>query len=523
MGRRFVGIQVLLLLFLLGCGSDDPSGPSGGGDRTPARVSLSQTSLTLTALGDSARLTATVEDQEGRTISNATISWVSTDTTVASVGSSGWVVARGDGSASIVATAGPASDTATVEVVRAHASIVLSTDTLRIGEGDTTRITAVVRDSSDLEIPGAEISWVSLDPSVATVDTAGLVRAQTRGGRTWVVATSGEASDSVRVEVWDQILYVSSGFMNVVNEDGSGRRRIGDVNAEARFPAWSPDGSKIAYVKSRFVGGTRVSDIFVINANGSGERQLTNSGSDTQPTWSPDGSRIAFISRRDGAASLYVMNAGGTDQTRVTHSGRAESQPVWAPSGNKIVLQRNMAPGNMDIIVVDVSTGGETNVSNNSADDREPTWALNGTRVLYRSDRVGGVWQLYSVAPDGSDNKSHLWGTAIGYNITVGSWSPDGQWLVFELDEGGPRRIFLRGMGANPVDYIEIEPDAGVDRRTPKWAPAGDKILYLRRTDRPFREFDILVTTLDGSRVTKAAETDGVTPELVVWRPRPRP
>src|SRR5690606_1630376 len=212
------------------------------------------------------------------------------------------------------------------------------------------------------------------------------------GGRTWVVATSGEASDSVRVEVWDQILYVSSGFMYVVNEDGSGRRRIGDVNAEARFPAWSPDGSKIAYVKARFVGETRVSDIFVINANGSGERQRTNSGSDTPPTWSPGGSRIAVISRRGGAAPRYVLNADGSGPTRVPRSGRLESQPVWAPSGNKIVLQRHMARGNNDIIVVDVSTGGETNVSNSSADDREPTWALNGTRVLYRSNRVGGVW-----------------------------------------------------------------------------------------------------------------------------------
>jgi TolB protein len=109
-----------------------------------------------------------------------------------------------------------------------------------------------------------------------------------------------------------------------MNPDGSGVKRINDYGLD---PDWSPDGEKISYIE--VVGGHY--EIFVMNADGSGRKQLTSSsGADLYQTWSPDGTKIAFISKRDGNAELYVMNADGSEQTRLTYSSDDEYLPEWS-------------------------------------------------------------------------------------------------------------------------------------------------------------------------------------------------
>ena len=81
------------------------------------------------------------------------------------------------------------------------------------------------------------------------------------------------------------------------------------------YPAWSPDGTKIAFTSDR----DGIPKIYVMNADGTNQTRITdNPASDEAPAWSPDGSKIAFTSDRDGNPEIYVMNADGTDQTRLT-------------------------------------------------------------------------------------------------------------------------------------------------------------------------------------------------------------
>jgi Tol biopolymer transport system component len=104
-----------------------------------------------------------------------------------------------------------------------------------------------------------------------------------------------------------------------INPDGTGESAITDLSTDQFHPAWSPDGSLIAFdVQS--VGGDM--EIAVMNADGSGVTSLTaGPGANYLPSWSPDGSRIAFVSGRDGNDEIYVMNADGTDQVRLTRDG----------------------------------------------------------------------------------------------------------------------------------------------------------------------------------------------------------
>ena len=103
-----------------------------------------------------------------------------------------------------------------------------------------------------------------------------------------------------------------------MNSDGSGKRKL----ARGFGPVWSPDGAKIAYVSER--AGSM--DVGVMNADGSGQRTLTRStvtrsravGFIAQPAWSPDGRKILFVSDRDGLGAVYVMNADGSGQRRLT-------------------------------------------------------------------------------------------------------------------------------------------------------------------------------------------------------------
>ena len=129
--------------------------------------------------------------------------------------------------------------------------------------------------------------------------------------------------------------FESSGFIEqafeifVLNANGTNAVNITNTDtAEDDFPAWSPNGSRIAFHSNR----TGNWDIFLANPDGSAVVNLTaHSGENFLPAWSRDGSRIAFQTNRDGNAEVYVMNADGSAAVRLTNEPGVDSFPAWRP------------------------------------------------------------------------------------------------------------------------------------------------------------------------------------------------
>src|SRR5215207_4506767 len=198
----------------------------------------------------------------------------------------------------------------------------------------------------------------------------------------------------------------------VMNADGSGKTNLTNTPGEGDgvqelSPAWSPDGSKIAF--GSVPDGVHF-DIYVMNADGSGVTQLTTAGEEFRPAWSPDGSKIAYDSYRDGNFEIYVMNADGSNQTNLTNTpglfgeGVQELRPAWSPDGSKIAFDRTSDSGNTsDIYVMNADGSGVTQLTT-AEGEHNPAWSPDGSKITYDSYHPldSGNTDIYVMNADGS-------------------------------------------------------------------------------------------------------------------------
>ena len=166
-----------------------------------AAVVVTPQSATLSAIGDTARFAAEVQDANGNAIAGAAVSWASADAAVATVDQTGLVTAVAPGTAAIEATSGTASGSGTVAVMQEAATLTVAPGRLRLTAlGERAQLTAEAMDANGNAIADPMLNWTSEDDAVATVDAAGFVTA-VANGETAVTVTMGSASASARVAV----------------------------------------------------------------------------------------------------------------------------------------------------------------------------------------------------------------------------------------------------------------------------------------------------------------------------------
>jgi TolB protein len=195
---------------------------------------------------------------------------------------------------------------------------------------------------------------------------------------------------------------VTGGRKIVVNEKGSNSA-----------PSWSPDGSRLAVTLSK----DGHSQIYAVNADGSGLRRLSNSsGIDTEPQFSADGQTIYFTSDRSGGPQIYKMSAGGGNATRVTFNGAYNISPRVSSDGKTLawISQRD---GGYSLYAMDLASGQEQRLAESAT---EPSFSPNGKYIMYAT-KGGGRTSLAVVSVDGRV-KQRL--TTQAGNIREPNWGP---------------------------------------------------------------------------------------------------
>jgi Tol biopolymer transport system component len=336
------------------------------------------------------------------------------------------------------------------------ASVTINAVTGTFWVGTTRQLVAKARASNGTELAGREITWSGGDAAIAVIDASGRIEA--RGAGTTVVAATSEGKrGEVQVTISEadllfegyrtglpemfvlslrdgseptrllppytlitdpkpspdgsRIAFVvadyesATGDIFVVNRDGTGLKQLTFDSEMDDQPAWSPDGTKIAF---RSFQTQLLGDIWVMNADGSNQVKLTPdplpaTTDELQPSWSPDGTRIAYSSNAGGNVDLWTMRADGSDKRRLTETPDYDTEPTWSPDGLRIAFRRSTNQISSDLAVIDAA-GGEVTRFVQPGDAVAPAWSPGGKLIAYAVHPLGGGSpQIYTMFPDGTN------------------------------------------------------------------------------------------------------------------------
>lgn len=269
-----------------------------------------------------------------------------------------------------------------------------------------------------------------------------------------------------------------------------------------------PTEGKIVYISSN--------EIYVMNADGSGQMRLTNnSARERWPVWSPDGKKIAFESDRDGNWEIYVMNADGTGQVNLTNNSDVDYDPSWSPDGKKIAFwsTRGGEPDQAFDEIYVMNADGTNPVSlsppfvTKFPSDRSPDWSPDGKKIAfssYRDANKDGNWEIYVMNADGTGTVRLTSDIAPDCDP---AWSPDGKKIAFAKKLDDNWEIYI--MNANGSGLTNLTNNPAHDS-CPRWLPDEQKIVFYSDRDDKFYWYSI---NADGSGLENLSYIPGGSPD----------
>lgn len=198
--------------------------------------------------------------------------------------------------------------------------------------------------------------------------------------------------------------------------------------------------------------------LWTLPIGGGQARRLTDEFMDArQPAWSPDGSTIAFQAYRDGNWHIWTVARDGSRLAQLTTGPYDHREPHWAPDGNRLAFSSDRS-GNYDVWTLDIPDGTLHRITTDPANDFMPCWSPDGREIAFVSDRreAPGVW---AVSADGSSERLVH---AVSGTVTAPSWGPGGR-IAYGVQSGGRMRLM--------VDATEISDDEDLFPFRPQWLP----------------------------------------------------
>jgi Tol biopolymer transport system component/imidazolonepropionase-like amidohydrolase len=172
----------------------------------------------------------------------------------------------------------------------------------------------------------------------------------------------------------------------IINADGSAEHKVVETEFAVHHPDWHPDGTRLSFDTEFNLQG----DIYVVNADGSGLQLLIEDG--FWADWSPDGTQLVFASKRDGNVELYVADADGSSQRRLTQNTRLDFFPAWSPDGRRIAFARLERK---QIFVMNADGSDEQQLTH-LGNAENPAWSPDGTRIAFQSSSEGN-FEIYTI------------------------------------------------------------------------------------------------------------------------------
>lgn len=225
-----------------------------------------------------------------------------------------------------------------------------------------------------------------------------------------------------------------------MNADGSDSIALTRDEDPDFDPAWSPDGSEIAFRTLR-AGTYHISVVDVDDPRNI--RQLVSMATAGYPTWAPDGSRIAFEARCGDDSGIYIVGRHGSGLVSLTCGRVHQAEPAWSPDGSWIAV-RGLGDGQSAIDLLAVDGGARTRLTHEGLYEGAPCWSPDGSWIAYQR---AGPHELNAIRVDGSETRR------ISDEGGSPAWSPDGSRTAFRA----------KGMGRTQdiyvIDVSNIFPD----------------------------------------------------------------
>ncbi|GEM_PF-513589 len=539
-----------------------------------ARVSLTPATATLN-IGKTQQFAVEVVDAHGNAIPEAQVKW-ETAQGVGAVTDKGLLTAGTQ--AATFALGVKASATLDAASAQAMASVTVNPDPLstvtlapvQVSAGATKQLEAIATDQHGNHLTGLPTTWTVRNINAGSISSGGALTAgevaRSFADAIEVKVSQGELSRAAKATVaitpgpLEQLVvgptpaeigmgmtqqFVAAGADKYGNRisgltftwsvEASG----GTIDAKGLFKAGSQPGSFAKTVKASATQGSvtksatagvtvlpdRIAfvsdrnddqlDIYVMNADGTNVTRLTSTFDlEVVLSWSPDGRRLVFDSLFAG--EIIIVGDDGQWEDIILPSDGSSGQffPSWSPDGSRVAFTYANETTESEIYSGDVDGGRRTRLTNNTFSDVFPQWSPDGKKIAFVSDRDGNQ-EIYVMNADGS-NQVRLTNNAT--DDVLPSWSPDGTEIVFQSGRVGPSQWAIYAMNADGTNVRQLTA-AAYDARAPSYSADGKKVLFHGYKDSAKEQ--IYVFDKDTTNISRLTSND-FSDLTARWAPRKR-